>query len=200
MSADQRLITQIQQSIWRPHWLAPVGTALALMGLVCGVTVLAAFRPELETWLKQLTLGGLAGGSNTPDRINGLRIVTGFCGMMLVVGGVTLWRARGHRQRLMATLAGAPGVVWIYREQAKLRDSVEHVLVFGLDSGVKLRATLPTSEADALWLLAVDAFPAASRGHDSQQERRFATRPELALSKPRIVDGVQMLEGRDRAR
>lgn len=200
MAADPKLIEQVKQGIWRPHWLTPVGTALALVTSVALLYLLFGARAGLEAWLHDLHSGGLAGTSNTPDRINGIRIVAGFSAMMFVVGATVLLRARQRRMRLFRALAGQPGVVWIYREHGQLKSREEHVLVFGLDSGAKLRVTVPASEADALWALAVAAFPQVSRGHDVQQERRFAVRPALALEQPRVVDGVQSLAGRDRAR
>ena len=200
MSADPELIQQVEVGMWRPHWLTPIGTVAAIVACV-GVTVLLfGFGPALEAWLRTLKTGGLVGGSNTPDRINGLRIIAGFCGMMSVVGSVMLVRARAQRQRLSAALRGAPGVVWLYRERATVAGEAEHVFVFGLEDGVRLRATIPAETSETLWNLAIAAFPGASRGHDSQQERRFATRPQLLAAQPRVVDGIQPLQGKSRAR
>ncbi|MCO4760716.1 MAG: hypothetical protein KC502_04385 [Myxococcales bacterium] len=200
MSADRRLRDQIKAGIWRPHVLTPVGTVLAAV-VALGLTALLVFaRPELESWLAGLKTGGLAGGSTTPDRMLGLRISAGFCAMMTVVGSVMIVRARRIRQRLFAALDGEPGVVWIYREQADLGDRAEHILVFGLDGGEKVRATVAAEAVVSLWDLAVAAFPGVSQGHDTAQERRFAVRPRLMLSKPRQIADVQLLKGRERAR
>ncbi len=200
MSADPELIQRIESGMWRPHWLTPVATVTAVVACVGVVVLLFGYGPALEAWLHNLTVGGLAGGSNTPDRINGLRIVAGFCGMMSVVGTVMLVRARAQRRRLSAALRGAPGVVWLYRERATVAGEAEHVFVFGLEDGVRLRATVPTETCESLWNLAIAAFPLASRGHDSQQERRFATRPQLLAAQPRVVEGIQPLQGKSRAR
>ena len=201
MSTTAEQSPNIEPWLWRPHPLALVGTVAAVALAVSATGLLTLADEAVVAFFREHQVGGMVGSAKPEDQLLGLGIVAGFGWMMTVVGTVVLLKARARRRAVMRALGGASGVVvWVHQEIADVDGAQEHVIAFGLRSGKKVRATVPPQQVDDVWSWVKGRCGGASVGHDTTQERRFAVNPALMLTKPRVVDGVQRLTGRARAR
>ncbi len=201
MSSTGTLWSRIEPGLWRPHRLVAVGAGLAGTAAVALLTLLVPLRPQLDTWLQGLHLGGMVGSAKPSDQVLALGITAGFCVMMTTVSAMILWRARRRVDQVRRALDGAEGVVWVYLERSATPAGEDlHVVVFGLSDGAKVRATLAPAQLQDTWDAVRARFAGVSQGHDAGLERSFAVRPALLSEQPRQLDAVQHITGLVRAR